>query len=376
MNYKQNSDFEQLRNEFVSSFNKSNPIEILHEFLNTLPFAAAILTPDRKAIFSNEVLLNTMGFNSIEEVLNKRPGEIISCLHAIENQNQCGISDSCKVCGALNAMTKTMHSRMITRSEMRATTVKNGHHYTYDFQVIVTPLILNDIVFMILYLNDISHEKRRKALEKIFFHDVLNKISSLNGLLEILQKQNAMGSSPEHMNLMSTILGDLTEEIVAQRELVAAENGELKVRKELVVIPKLIRRVIDQAEQFSNPNEIVIEFEPENEDLTIISDRILINRIITNLLKNAMEASLPYQIVSIKSVFKDNKALISVHNKTHISEENQLQIFQRSFSTKSPNRGLGTYSIKLLTERYLKGKVYFTSNNDLGTTFTVELPIK
>lgn len=52
------------------------------------------------------------------------------------------------------------------------------------------------------------------------------------------------------------------------------------------------------------------------------------------------------------------------------------QIFNRSFSTKGAGRGVGTYSIKLLGERYLSGKVSFTSTPDEGTTFSIKLPIK
>ena len=47
----------------------------------------------------------------------------------------------------------------------------------------------------------------------------------------------------------------------------------------------------------------------------------------------------------------------------------QLQIFQRSFSSKGDGRGLGTYSVKLLTERYLGGSVAFDSTLEQGTTF-------
>jgi sensor histidine kinase regulating citrate/malate metabolism len=59
-----------------------------------------------------------------------------------------------------------------------------------------------------------------------------------------------------------------------------------------------------------------------------------------------------------------------------MKREIQLQIFQRSFSTKGSGRGLGTYSIKLLTEQYLHGKAWFTSNEVEGTTFFASIPIK
>ena len=48
-------------------------------------------------------------------------------------------------------------------------------------------------------------------------------------------------------------------------------------------------------------------------------------------------------------------------------------MFQRSFSTKGAGRGLGTYSIKLLGEKYLNGKVGFISEQGRGTIFSVEL---
>jgi signal transduction histidine kinase len=58
-----------------------------------------------------------------------------------------------------------------------------------------------------------------------------------------------------------------------------------------------------------------------------------------------------------------------------MAEEVQLQIFQRSFSTKaSSGRGIGTHSMKLLGERYLGGRVEFTSRDGEGTTFRITLP--
>lgn len=57
------------------------------------------------------------------------------------------------------------------------------------------------------------------------------------------------------------------------------------------------------------------------------------------------------------------------------AEEVQLQLFQRSFSTKGQSgRGIGTYSMKLLSERYLGGKVEFTSREPEGTVFTLTIP--
>jgi hypothetical protein len=58
-----------------------------------------------------------------------------------------------------------------------------------------------------------------------------------------------------------------------------------------------------------------------------------------------------------------------------MAEDVKRQLFQRSFSTKQGNgRGIGTYSVKLLTERYLRGTVDFVSPApEGGTVFSVRL---
>jgi sensor histidine kinase regulating citrate/malate metabolism len=54
--------------------------------------------------------------------------------------------------------------------------------------------------------------------------------------------------------------------------------------------------------------------------------------------------------------------------------EVQLQLFKRSFTTKGAGRGVGAYSMKLLTEQYLRGTVTFRSSPEEGTTFVAGYP--
>jgi hypothetical protein len=106
----------------------------------------------------------------------------------------------------------------------------------------------------------------------------------------------------------------------------------------------------------------------------MFSDVHLIKRILTNLVKNALEASFNSDTITLTAIEEGENIEFSVHNPGIIPEAVKQQIFQRSFSTKGVDRGIGLYSIKLLTTRYLKGKVIFTSEESTGTTFTVCLP--
>jgi signal transduction histidine kinase len=111
-------------------------------------------------------------------------------------------------------------------------------------------------------------------------------------------------------------------------------------------------------------------------DTIFITDETLITRALVNLTKNALEASSPGQTVTLGCDAHGQSISLWCHNGGYIPRPIQLQIFHRSFSTKDKGRGLGTYSVKLLTERYLHGTVTFVSTEKSGTTFTITVPVK
>ena len=112
----------------------------------------------------------------------------------------------------------------------------------------------------------------------------------------------------------------------------------------------------------------------EADDDSFVSDKTLLARVLGNLITNALEASVPGQTVTVWFRNCDGPSFC-VHNQAAMPEDVQARMFQRSFSTKGgTGRGVGAYSVKLLTENYLKGTVDFRSTRSEGTTFTVRLP--
>lgn len=105
------------------------------------------------------------------------------------------------------------------------------------------------------------------------------------------------------------------------------------------------------------------------------ADPLLLRRVVGNLVKNALEATPVSGVVALDVELAASGVTISVRNVGSIPEAIQAQIFQRSFSTKGgEGRGIGTYAVKLFTERYLGGRVGFVSNEEAGTIFQVTLP--
>ena len=125
-------------------------------------------------------------------------------------------------------------------------------------------------------------------------------------------------------------------------------------------------------------NEDFLVFESDETEIISIMDRTQLIRIITNLVKNAIQA-IPEQqaeksvLVSVKRT--SNEVLILVKdNGVGIEEQNINHIFEPKFTTKNSGMGLGLGIIKNIIENY-KGTITFETAYGKGTTFTVALPL-
>ena len=112
-----------------------------------------------------------------------------------------------------------------------------------------------------------------------------------------------------------------------------------------------------------------IRIAEDSQDVVIYTDDSILRRVLQNMLKNALEASQRGGTITAGCRDAGEEVEFWVHNPEAMPEPVRLQVFQRSFSTKGIGRGLGTYSMRLLSERYLKGTVTFDSGAENGTIF-------
>ena len=341
----------------------------LEAFSDSLPNIFLALNKQRQIVFSNQALLDLVGRKDPKEVYGLRPGEVLNCIHAIKTDGGCGTTEFCRTCGAVNAILSAIGGK----KDVKECRITNQSGESLDLRVWTTPFG-DEGKFISFVVTDISHEKRRRALERIFFHDVLNTAGGIQGLAEILKEEEDREEAGELVDLIQTAANTLIEEINAQKALSAAETGELSVHPEDIRVNELLKEVSDLYEnhEVSHDRSIVLDLDTDNIEFT--SDRTLARRVLANMIKNAFEASSVGGTVSIGGKGAGDFVEFWVHNDGYMPRSSQLQVFQRSFSTKGNGRGLGTYSIKLLTERYLKGTVSFTSTEEEGTTFRVSLP--
>ena len=241
-----------------------------------------------------------------------------------------------------------------------------------DLRVTAAALELSGERFTLCTIEDISDRKRLAVLTRLFFHDVLNTASGIQWGMDLLRRDTARAE--DLVPQLAGLSRQLIEEIRAQRDLMVAESGDLTVEPGPVSVVSTLESLsaLYAGQSLAEGRRIVAK---DAWDGLILTDGRLLARVLGNAIKNALEATRAGDAVTLGCAEHGDEAVFSVHNPGAISEEVQQQIFQRSFSTKGEaGRGIGTYSMKLLGERYLGGQVGFTSGIAEGTTFRLVLP--
>ncbi len=344
---------------------------LLCRLLDAIPDCVMILNRHRQIIYGNAALVTLAQERGCHAFLGQRPGEFLACQVASTAVSGCGTGEACRNCGAAQAILEALNGQPASH-ECRILSHTDVGLSALDLRISSTPLEWAGEPYVLLVAGDISPLKRRQVLERLFFHDILNTAGSIQGIASLLASGDA--TVPEMLDDLNLASESLVNEIKSQHLLVAAENNELQITP----VPLPPYTLLEQVTRtFRNHPVAVgksIVIAPDSTHQPFCSDGTLLGRVLANLIKNALEASAPGDTVTVGADRRDPHVQFWCHNPKAMPRDVQLQVFQRSFSTKGRGRGIGTYSIKLLTERYLRGHVTFASAPESGTRFTVTLP--
>jgi len=344
--------------------------------LEAIPDLAMVLNAQRQIIAVNQRLLQAFGVEDAAALVGLRPGEAADCVHAADGPGGCGTGVSCTYCGAVNAILDCLSNRRAAARECRIATHGQQDGGALELDVQATFLVIGEHDLAVIAMRDISAEKRRRLLERVFFHDILNTAGGIRAIAELMQDPEEPAELiEEYKQDLSLLSEQIVEEIRSQRQLLAAERGELALDLSEVPVPAALAELQAFYRHHHLARDITLALGRCPEE-ALTTDLTLLRRILGNLVKNALEATGPGGTVTLSAERCGDRVAFHVHNPAVMPEEVQRQIFLRSFSTKGgPGRGIGTYSVKLFTERYLHGEVRFVSREPDGTTFTIALPV-
>ena len=288
------------------------PIEVVHrqaanladskctiQVLNSVLNYVFILNPQRQIVFASRNWRKLLPGKTPQDLLGGRPGEVLGCVHSAETAGGCGTSRFCEECGAVKAILASLAGQQSV-NECHLTRVVDCREQAVDLLVYGNPFPVHDETFCLLTVLDISHENRRRALERIFFHDVLNSAGGLEGLAGMLQ-ESAPEALQEDLMLLQDGLHDLHDQVQTQKDLAAAEDHELIAMPAALDPGTLLRDVIGLYQKHLVARNRHLRLAAGLATAELKSDGILLKRILGNLIKNALEAARPEQTVTAGS---------------------------------------------------------------------------
>jgi len=339
--------------------------------LDAVPVVVLVLGETRQIALANAQAREATG-KSMEQLLGLRPGEAFNCVHASLEPGGCGASEFCTRCGAVHTILKGLGG---VRGFQECSLLRRGPNgvEAVDLRVNASPLEVEGRGFVVFTVQDQGDSKRRRTLERMFFHDVLNTAGGLKGLMGLLA-QDLPAPYRSDAGFIHSALEHLVDELVAQKDLAAAENNEL----DPVFTPLESRAILESAARLgaSLPQARGVAVEIAGDNFAFVSDPVLLKRVIGNMVKNAVEASQAGDTVRLSCESAGGRIAFSVANPAVMTDDVRLRVFKRNFSTKGKGRGLGVYGMRLLGERYLGGEVRFTTRAPEGTVFTLDLPLE
>jgi signal transduction histidine kinase len=335
--------------------------------------AMLIVDGDRRVIGANALAVKATRARDEIELFGRFMGDVLGCTHTEDVASSCGDGPSCHACGGLKALRESLSTGERAEEECLVTRSRGGIADAAELHVIATPIDIGGRRCALLSLRDISDEKRRRTLERIFVHDLNNIVASLAAWVDLLDDPDA-GIRGDAIERVRRLTAKIVDEIRSHSLVALVESEEFSPTWRGWTPSEVMEQVAAAIGPVEGGGTLVEISGPAPAE-AFETDVALLGRVLVNMVRNAIEAA-PQGPIRLGCRRVGEGYRFSVNNPGVIGDDVAARIFRRSFSTKAPHgRGLGTYSMKLFGERVLGGIVGFTSDAARGTTFFIDHPL-
>ncbi len=219
-----------------------------------------------------------------------------------------------------------------------------------------------------------EREQAWREMAKQVAHEIKNPLTPMRLTVQSFERR----FDPQDENIKEK-LAEYSKTLIQQIDVMssiasafsdfAKMPSQKKERIDVIKVVKLALEIFDEKH---------IIYSHKEAQLFANLDKTQLIRIVTNLLKNAVQAieDSKSPVIEVKvNAKKDNIEIVVSDNGKGISNDVKDLIFEPKFTTKTSGMGLGLPMIKNIIEAY-GGSISFTSKLGVGTIFTVILPKK
>ena len=282
----------------------------------------------------------------------------------------------------------------------RVTTARHRDGFTFPIELSIGEALLGDKRIFTGFIHDITQrqqtELRLQDLQSELAHiGRVNEMSTLASSLahELNQPLAAVASycetardllasppDPDTLVMLREALDDAAQQAIRAGQIVRrlrdfVSNGETERKVES--LPRLMTEANALALIGSREHgiEVQLDFNPRAEQVFV--DRIQIQQVLVNLIRNAIDAMIevPVRSLSIRTDLEPGQFVrISIEDSgSGISEAVAAQLFQPFVTSKKSGMGIGLSICRTIVEDH-GGRIWFEPAPDSGTIFHFTLP--
>ncbi len=249
-----------------------------------------------------------------------------------------------------------------------------------------------DKVGCVVVFRDIRQEREIDRMKTEFVsiaaHQLKGPLTAINWLVEALSDDKTGKLSARQKKHIDDIIASDKQMVGLVNDLLNVsriETGRLTIAPQPTQFEKLIDDVIRNEGPLLAMKQCQLTFDRPKPTLPLVQlDGMLMRQVVHNLVSNAVRYSTPGKgMVSIRLEERpdDQDYLLTVSdNGIGIPKDKQNKIFQKFFRAENAQRsqsegtGLGLYITKMIVENS-GGKIWFESEENVGTDFYVSLPL-
>lgn len=218
------------------------------------------------------------------------------------------------------------------------------------------------------FLSLVSHEFKT-PLSGILTSSVL--VGKYKETTQQAKRDKHLKTIEDKVNYLNSILNDFLS-------IERIDSGKVKYNFTSFMLSKVVNEAIYNANMLLKPGQR-INYPKDIDDYTIYQDEKVLELIMSNLINNAIKYSPPNTRINLEFNIDHKNLTFKISDKgIGIPKNDQKNIFERYFRAENAlldhGTGIGLNIVKGHIES-LGGNINFTSKENKGTTFTVELPI-
>ena len=221
-----------------------------------------------------------------------------------------------------------------------------------------------------------ERESAWREMAKQIAHEIKNPLTPMKLNIQFLQK-SWKDKDEDFNDKLDRISISLIEQIDSLSRIAGDFSDFANITKQNIEEIALIPRIENTVHFFEQSENINITINNKSKtNVVIFADKEQITQVFNNLIKNAIQeiGTDKQAVITINISENDKVYIIEVKdNGNGIPEDIQDKLFIPNFTTKSSGMGLGLAIVKKIIETS-QGKIYFKTQQSVGTSFFIEFP--